>query len=152
MASSILKLPSCLSLNIKPSYKRTTQVAMQVRAQRFRDEGKSSNIVDANLSVLRERIEEVKIKERFERCCKSENGWNYAPGYNYMLKKEVGLVHQFIDLVVQEIHAAVHKMSSPLSSEKKNFRLPIQDWSIRSSVSVCLPAAGRISHELTLNI
>lgn len=39
MASPLSKLPSHLSLNIRPSYKRITGAAMQVRAQRFRDEG-----------------------------------------------------------------------------------------------------------------
>ncbi|KAL3568364.1 hypothetical protein D5086_031015 [Populus alba] len=101
MASSLIsKLPSHLSLNIRPSYKRITVAAMQVRAQRFRDEGKSSNNDDANLSVLRERIEEVKIRERLERGCRCEYGWNHEPGYNYKLKKEVGLQdHHFVDLV-----------------------------------------------------
>ncbi|KAL9343916.1 hypothetical protein Peur_064347 [Populus x canadensis] len=99
MASPLSKLPSHLSLNIRPSYKRITGAAMQVRAQRFRDEGKSSNNVDANLGVLRERIEEVKIRERLERGCRCEYGWNHEPGYNYKLKKEVGLHdHHFVDL------------------------------------------------------
>lgn len=60
--------------------------------------GRWNNIVDANLSVLRERIEGVKIKERLERCCKRERGWNYAPGYNYKLKKKMKLA-QLVDLV-----------------------------------------------------
>ncbi|KAF9683934.1 hypothetical protein SADUNF_Sadunf04G0065500 [Salix dunnii] len=98
MASSLSKKPSCPSLNIKPSYKRAPGVAMRVRARRPGDEGKSSNIVDANLNVLRGRIENVKIKERLERCCRCEHGWNYTPGYNFKLKKEVGLPTQFIDL------------------------------------------------------
>ncbi|KAG5247355.1 Ribose-5-phosphate isomerase [Salix suchowensis] len=80
MASSLPKKPSNPSLNIKPSYKRP------------------SNIVDANLSVLRERIENVKIKERLERCCRCEYGWNYSPEYKFKLKKELGFPTQFIDL------------------------------------------------------
>ncbi|KAJ6364631.1 hypothetical protein OIU76_029568 [Salix suchowensis] len=59
---------------------------------------KPSNIVDANLSVLRERIENVKIKERLERCCRCEYGWNYSPEYKFKLKKELGFPTQFIDL------------------------------------------------------
>ncbi|KAI5559339.1 hypothetical protein BDE02_17G103300 [Populus trichocarpa] len=102
MASTLSKLPSHLSLHIRPSYKRIAGAAMQVRAQRFGDEaGKSSNNVDANLSVLRERIEEVKIRERLERGCRCEYGWNYETGYNNKLRKEVGLQyhHHFVDLV-----------------------------------------------------
>lgn len=41
--------------------------------------GRSTDIVDANLNVLKERIEMVKVKERFERCCKCQHGWNYVP-------------------------------------------------------------------------
>ena len=38
------------------------------------------NIVDANLSVLRERVAKIKVKERLERCCRSDiYGWNYVP-------------------------------------------------------------------------
>ncbi|KAI8534519.1 hypothetical protein RHMOL_Rhmol10G0096300 [Rhododendron molle] len=39
------------------------------------------------MSILRERIEEVRIKERLERCCRKENGWNYAAGYDYKHKR-----------------------------------------------------------------
>ncbi|XP_011021331.1 PREDICTED: uncharacterized protein LOC105123439 isoform X2 [Populus euphratica] len=100
MAYPLSRLPCHLSLNIRPSYKRITGAAMQVRAQRFRDEGKSGNNVDANLSVLRERIEEVRIRERLERGFRCKYGWNYEPGYNNKLKKEVGLHdHHFVDLV-----------------------------------------------------
>ncbi|OMO49703.1 hypothetical protein COLO4_38443 [Corchorus olitorius] len=75
----------------------TRPQALQVRAQSFRDhEGRSSNSVDANLGVLRERIEQVKIKERVERY---NNGWNYrSPGYNYKLKRELEL-SQFFELI-----------------------------------------------------
>jgi len=41
--------------------------------------GRSTDIVDANLNVLKERIEMVKVKERFEKCCKCQHGWNYVP-------------------------------------------------------------------------
>lgn len=40
-------------------------------------------MVDSNLRVLRERIEQVEMKERVGRCWRRENGWNYAYGYNY---------------------------------------------------------------------
>ncbi|CAK7335231.1 unnamed protein product [Dovyalis caffra] len=63
---------------------------MRVRARSYGEEGRSSHIVDANLSVLRGRIEEIGAKERLERCYRSScmYGWNYAPGYDCKLKKE----------------------------------------------------------------
>ncbi|KAF5457488.1 hypothetical protein F2P56_021587 [Juglans regia] len=80
-------LPS-FHVSIKPPLRNYTRQAVHIRAQSFSDEGKSSNIVDANLSVLRDKVEMVKTKERLERCCKCENGWNYVPGYDYELKRE----------------------------------------------------------------
>ncbi|KAG6720444.1 hypothetical protein I3842_03G061800 [Carya illinoinensis] len=50
--------------------KHHARQAMQIRAQSFSNEGKSSNIVDANLTILREKIELLKTKERLERCCR----------------------------------------------------------------------------------
>ncbi|KAJ9147301.1 hypothetical protein P3X46_029478 [Hevea brasiliensis] len=96
MASS---LPSCTIL-FKPASLNliSTRQALQVRARSFRDEGISGDMVEANLRVLRERIEEVKNKERLERCCRCEYGWNYPSGYNYKLKKQVGL-SQVFDLI-----------------------------------------------------
>ncbi|KAJ9173026.1 hypothetical protein P3X46_016202 [Hevea brasiliensis] len=94
MASS----PASCSTPIKPSSLKlisSTRQAFQVRAQSFRDEGSWS---EANLRVLRERIQEIKMKERLERCCRCEFGWNYSPGYNYKLKKQGGL-SQVFDLV-----------------------------------------------------
>jgi hypothetical protein len=60
--------------------------------------GRPSNNVDANLSVLREKIEVIKMKERLERCCKCENGWNYVGGYDYKLKRNKEMSH-FFELV-----------------------------------------------------
>lgn len=57
--------------------------------------GRRVSIVDANLSVLRERIEEVVMKERLERCCRCEYGWNYASGYDHKLKKHKDLKEFF---------------------------------------------------------
>ncbi|KAK9106197.1 hypothetical protein Scep_023041 [Stephania cephalantha] len=52
--------------------------------------GRSMNIVDANLSVLKERIEGVKMKERLERCRSKEYyGWYYQTGYvDYKHKRD----------------------------------------------------------------
>lgn len=61
--------------------------------------GISSDMVEANLRILRERIQEVKTKERLERCCRCEYGWNYSTVYNHKHKKQVGL-SQVFDLVV----------------------------------------------------
>ncbi|KAF8399035.1 hypothetical protein HHK36_014901 [Tetracentron sinense] len=103
MASSI----PCLSGLTKPFPKRKVGRSLQVRAQSFGDEGSSANMVDANLSVLRERIEEVKMKERLKRCCKSEDGWYYQSGYDHKLKRDakfseslelVGLVSMSVGL------------------------------------------------------
>ncbi|XWS30774.1 hypothetical protein CRYUN_Cryun23aG0018500 [Craigia yunnanensis] len=94
MASS---LPSSFAI-ISPSFKHCTRKAFQVRAQSCRDGGRSSNHVDANLSVLRERIELVKIKEKLDRCCRCECGWNYAAGYNYKVKRN-GEISEFFELV-----------------------------------------------------
>ncbi|XVF71523.1 hypothetical protein PTKIN_Ptkin12aG0044700 [Pterospermum kingtungense] len=95
MASS---LPSSFAI-ISPSFKPCTRQAFQViRAQSRRDGGKSSNHVDANLSILRERIEQVKMKEKLERCCRCEYGWNYAPGYNYKVKRDRE-ISEFFELV-----------------------------------------------------
>ncbi|KAK6266608.1 hypothetical protein QUC31_017445 [Theobroma cacao] len=94
MASS---LPSSYAI-VTPSFKHCNRQALQVRAQSCRDGGRSSNRVDANLSVLRERIEQVKIKEKLERCCRCEYGWNYAAGYNYKAKRD-GEISEFFELV-----------------------------------------------------
>ncbi|KAM7516347.1 hypothetical protein LguiA_005930 [Lonicera macranthoides] len=98
MASS---LPSFCSILVTPSRKYYTHhQSLQVRAHFSTDEGRSRSIVDANLRVLKERIEEVRIKERLERCCTSgKYGWNYAPhGYNYKHKREASLSN-YIQLI-----------------------------------------------------
>ncbi|XP_044507010.1 uncharacterized protein LOC123226546 [Mangifera indica] len=92
MASSL----PCFNAITKPvSLKRHSHQSLQVKAQSFRDEGRRVSIVDANLSVLRQRIEEVVIKERLERCCRCEYGWNYASGYDYKLRKYKVLTETF---------------------------------------------------------
>lgn len=56
--------------------------------------GKSVNIVDANMSLLRERIEEVRMHERLKSYCRGgegsnyTSGWNYTSGYDSKLKNE----------------------------------------------------------------
>ncbi|KAJ4821890.1 hypothetical protein Tsubulata_048539 [Turnera subulata] len=52
----------------------------RIRSQRFSDDGASASIVDANLGILRRRIEEARMKERLDTWCRLKNynnGWNY---------------------------------------------------------------------------
>lgn len=67
--------------------------------------GKSRHVVDANLQVLKERMEEVKMKERLERCLACEQGWNYTATTNtaslYLQKKrkkELDYISQCVEL------------------------------------------------------
>lgn len=71
---------------------------MQILTVLFVFVGRSSSIVDANLRVLRDRMEEVRIKERLERCCVAEQGWNYVPTYTYRRKRDEESV-QFLQLI-----------------------------------------------------
>lgn len=61
--------------------------------------GKSSNIVDANMCVLRKRIEQQRLKERLlEKAWNNasrENGWNYKAGYNDKYKRRVLIAESF---------------------------------------------------------
>ncbi|GKV47138.1 hypothetical protein SLEP1_g54059 [Rubroshorea leprosula] len=86
-------------MNIRQSFKFriTPHQASQIRAQSNRDEapGRSSKLVDENLSVLRERLEKAKGKEKLERCYRREYGWNYASGYNYKLKRDAQMLELF---------------------------------------------------------
>ncbi|KAK8546594.1 hypothetical protein V6N13_067802 [Hibiscus sabdariffa] len=81
-SSSSSLLPSSLA-RFSPSFKHHNSQPLQVIRAQSRRDGRSSNGVDANLTVLRERIEQVKMKEKLERCCRKEHGWNYGEGYNY---------------------------------------------------------------------
>ncbi|XP_058185315.1 uncharacterized protein LOC131302611 isoform X2 [Rhododendron vialii] len=91
MASSLLSLQYAPSM---PSVKQTSsRPSLQIRAQGFKDEGS----IDGNMSILRERIQEVRIKERLERCCRKENGWNYAAGHDYKHKRSAGS-SQFLEV------------------------------------------------------
>ncbi|KAF5737842.1 hypothetical protein HS088_TW13G00733 [Tripterygium wilfordii] len=101
--SSCLLPPYGLASVTKPiSLKKRKFQALPARAQSFRNEGRSgNNMVDANMSVLRQKIEEVKMKERLERCCGREIGWN---NHNYNISKredeeEEGLWQELVELV-----------------------------------------------------
>ncbi|RXH90545.1 uncharacterized protein LOC126634115 [Malus sylvestris] len=107
MAKASSSLPSLCNLvqpsTIKIRCSTRLRRIMQVRAQSLDEEGRSRNIVDANLSVLREKMEVVKMRERLEKyCCKrQQNGWNYSPGYNYKLRRarDVSTFFELIRLV-----------------------------------------------------
>ncbi|KAG6392588.1 hypothetical protein SASPL_146812 [Salvia splendens] len=59
---------------------------LQIKAQIHKDhEGRSGNIVDANLHLLKVRMEEVRSKER---CCVAEQGWNYAAYDSFKTKTD----------------------------------------------------------------
>ncbi|RDX64399.1 hypothetical protein CR513_57049, partial [Mucuna pruriens] len=57
----------------------------KIRSQSFSDNGKRANIVDANLSILRERIEQVRKRE--ERDIHTR-GWNYKRSYDHKYKRD----------------------------------------------------------------
>ncbi|KAH7533898.1 hypothetical protein FEM48_Zijuj04G0180400 [Ziziphus jujuba var. spinosa] len=92
MASS---LPCfCAAIKLKSSLKlNKTYGSVQARAQSFRDEERySSNMVDENMKILRERMEVVRKKEKLERCCRGQVGWNYSKCYDYKVKRDKQLV------------------------------------------------------------
>ncbi|CAL8137176.1 unnamed protein product [Prunus armeniaca] len=106
-ASSLCSL-HVLQPSIRSSCSRRPHI-MQVRAQSL-DEGRSRNIVDANLSVLREKMEVIKMRERLEKCCNNKHqqcGWNYAAGYNYKLRRarEVSTFFELMQLVCVTVGA-----------------------------------------------
>ncbi|KAK4260734.1 hypothetical protein QN277_003812 [Acacia crassicarpa] len=71
---------SCLCrFNQAVSWHRTLFHYPKMRSQSFRDNGKPENRVDANMSVLRERINRIRRREKFvDRC-----GWNYKNNHGY---------------------------------------------------------------------
>ncbi|KAA8521541.1 hypothetical protein F0562_012214 [Nyssa sinensis] len=69
-----------------------------VRSQTFRDEENSANMADANLSILKERIEEVRKKERLATGCRLQNGWTYKSGYDSKHKRQA-MLSESIELV-----------------------------------------------------
>ncbi|XP_058091604.1 uncharacterized protein LOC131237706 [Magnolia sinica] len=62
---------------------------LDVRAENSADKGKSMNIVDANMSVLRERIYIATMHERLQQYSRRGNGWNYPSNYNSNLKRNL---------------------------------------------------------------
>ncbi|OIS96874.1 PREDICTED: uncharacterized protein LOC109235005 [Nicotiana attenuata] len=102
MAFAVFNFPAIV---MSSSKYRSRQKLFQVRAQGYEDEGKSRHVVDANLQVLRRRIEEVKMKERLERCLTCEQGWNYTATtntatlyYDKKRKKELNYITHCVEL------------------------------------------------------
>lgn len=63
--------------------------------------GNPRNTVDANMSVLRSRIERVRMKERLNTCYYKveKNGWNYRSQYDDVCK-----MHKFLATSFQLAH------------------------------------------------
>ncbi|KAK1416083.1 hypothetical protein QVD17_31871 [Tagetes erecta] len=103
-----------------------SQRFLQVRSQSFKDEGSSSNMVDANLGVLRARMEQVMKNERLEYTTPrtmNNIGWNRGDyetqdknGNDATLMLEVvglvggsiGLVFLFGSLMIYFVAVLVH--------------------------------------------
>lgn len=60
--------------------------------------GRSKNIVDSNMKLLKDRIEVMRAKERLERSHKS-NGWDQASQYVYKRSKKQPEYLQTIALI-----------------------------------------------------
>ncbi|KAF5181981.1 Ribose-5-phosphate isomerase a [Thalictrum thalictroides] len=79
--------------------------------------GRSINMVDANMSALRERIENIRTKERLQRCYRVEQaGWCYSSGYDYTLKRDAKLSESlnFMVLVCKTFGLTIATSSSLL--------------------------------------
>ncbi|XP_050221029.1 uncharacterized protein LOC126671308 [Mercurialis annua] len=74
---------------------------LHIRSQTFNHDGRSAKMVDANIGVLRERMAEMRMKERLENCCRNfQNGWDYQIyGYNYDQYKRVSMVCESLKII-----------------------------------------------------
>ncbi|XP_019154710.1 PREDICTED: uncharacterized protein LOC109151242 [Ipomoea nil] len=76
--------PSIVSPSCRNPRNRRPSTHVVITAQSYRDQGRGKRkMVDENLQILRGRIEDVKNREKLERCLlRSEGaqllGWNYA--------------------------------------------------------------------------
>ncbi|KAI3785226.1 hypothetical protein L1987_44341 [Smallanthus sonchifolius] len=60
---------------------------LEIRAQSLGDQGRSSNLVDSSMKILKDRIEVIRTKERLERRSKPY-GWDYDSNYISKHKKQ----------------------------------------------------------------
>ncbi|CAL0314627.1 unnamed protein product [Lupinus luteus] len=97
----VASLPSSFSPKPRGSFLKGCNIHRGVpiiKFQNYEDEGRSTNIVDANLNVLKERVKMLKVKEKLENCCKYQHGWNYnyvpvSNNYKIKITKELcGLI------------------------------------------------------------
>ncbi|XP_030450524.1 uncharacterized protein LOC115672740 [Syzygium oleosum] len=88
---------------------KTSIMYPRVISRSFKDEGKAANMVDANLDVLRQRIDEVRQRERLKDHPRGhQNGWNYHPhvhGYDTQIvnrkkKKKKAMLVEAMELVI----------------------------------------------------
>nr|GMD68226.1 Increased rDNA silencing protein [Ipomoea batatas] len=88
-------IPSFLSSN-GLSRAKAHAAYPQVISRSFRDEDRSFKGVEANLSILRQRIEVIGSKEKLERCYKfQQQGWNYISEYNEKHKRDKMVLESF---------------------------------------------------------
>lgn len=89
----------CISKNPYFSLRLKVQLP-QARSHNFPDEGKASNAVDANMSVLRNRMERVRMRERVSTSYKVEGyGWNYKSSrYDVVQKKHMFVLSSLLQL------------------------------------------------------
>ncbi|KAG4907573.1 hypothetical protein AAZX31_20G112600 [Glycine max] len=68
----------------------------KIRFQSFsdHDNGKRANIVDANLSILRERIQQVRKRESLIHT----RGWNYKHSYDHKYKRD-SMISQSAEII-----------------------------------------------------
>ncbi|KAI3500175.1 hypothetical protein L1887_35992 [Cichorium endivia] len=78
-------IPSFTCVTVLKKYRPHSR--LMIRAQSLGEEGRSSNLVDSNMKILKDRIEVVRMKERLERNCRP-NGWDYTSTYIHKPKKQ----------------------------------------------------------------
>ncbi|XP_031114608.1 uncharacterized protein LOC116018763 [Ipomoea triloba] len=100
--------PSILSPSGRNPRNRRPSMHVVIRAHSFRDQGRGKRkIVDENLQVLRGRIEDVKNREKLERCLSEGTllGWNYAAcdDHDYNKHKKELEQSQLLQLLVVNV-------------------------------------------------
>ncbi|KAI4357702.1 hypothetical protein L6164_001636 [Bauhinia variegata] len=84
----VCSISSCCSLTQPLRSRHKLSNYPNIRSQAFSsDNEKPANIVDANLSVLRERIQQVRKKEKLRNTC----GWNYQHCYDQKHRRDAVL-------------------------------------------------------------
>ncbi|KAI3726435.1 hypothetical protein L1987_66232 [Smallanthus sonchifolius] len=77
----LVSVPSFARATVLPLHKEhKARACLHVRAQSLRDEGRSRNLVDSNMKLLKDRIEVMRAKESLKRNHRPD-GWDYASKY-----------------------------------------------------------------------